>query len=879
MDDRQLVLNLMDLFAHIDVDGDGNLEWDEFTTYIVEQGMAREDGIDSHQIRKYLPSTVEDTAIRLSVIDKIQYFEELDKLAAIDQNAGVVKLYSPEFQLYKEISHPDAQFISTAHLSKYHMIAAASTDQHLNFYDVNNGFKIARSFRTPCTMIDICYSQKTGILFGAGFNGTVYCWDPELIMEHAVLDESAPFEEESKSTRWKQFEKKKGMIGHTDMVLSLLEIPTLDSIASGSVDATIRLWDIKTGTTRKELTGHVQGVRSLAYCTDYRFLVSAGFDYDALVFNPYVEKLNFRLHGHNAPLVSVQCPPGTTQIITADVQGFVKIWDIRTFACMQTLSQQESHQVKSMVFMPPHRRIVTAGYELIAYDYEKQTSPEFTDDAPIVSAIYNHTLSSFITCSGNSVKIWSAKSGQLARVYTNLSETELTALCLDDRERKFIVGDHSGKILVYDYHNGAFMKDLTSHSAEVTSLVYCEGDKLVLSSSWDSTLFVHDEKVRPDKMSEKRIVLRQVLNAHSLDITCMAYSRPLSLIASGSSDFVLQIWDYERCKLEFSLTGHCAEIICCTFLDPFPLLCSADYSGAICIWLVRPHPSAYRLVTSFKSMLTVEQVTSITSMATRYDDVLNRYYLFTGDDRGEIRTWDLTRILQELRLEPIQVKANKYRSVRRIVTVDLKQGSFEDGDASIQSNHRRVKHAQPVQSELLPNSVVRQIASWKAHTDTIRSLQLITEPLSLLSASNDRYAKVWSLDGEPFGTLRQGSEFAGSSWTFPLDVELQRETKLNAADKCLSTVKKMEVEALKPVKTPRSMGTANLQSFPTVETLKPEELVDDGYNVLQDLADLERMLRRKEDTPVTSKRNAPKVTSSGYGTTYVPPSKGRTPRR
>ena len=61
------------------------------------------------------------------------------------------------------------------------------------------------------------------------------------------------------------------------------------------------------------MEGHEKGVRSLAYNSDHRFMVSGGFDYDALVWNPYVERLILRLHGHNAPLVGVEMVPNTPQ--------------------------------------------------------------------------------------------------------------------------------------------------------------------------------------------------------------------------------------------------------------------------------------------------------------------------------------------------------------------------------------------------------------------------------------------------------------------------------------------------------------------------------------------------------------------------------------
>lgn len=93
----------------------------------------------------------------------------------------------------------------------------------------------------------------------------------------------------------------------------VVQMPSLELVASASMDHTIRLWDMTTGKARRTLLGHtkvrhhpphccdfmypahtaaympLQGVRSLAYSSEYRFLISAGFDYDAMVWNPYVE--------------------------------------------------------------------------------------------------------------------------------------------------------------------------------------------------------------------------------------------------------------------------------------------------------------------------------------------------------------------------------------------------------------------------------------------------------------------------------------------------------------------------------------------------------------------------------------------------------------
>ena len=57
---KHLVRNLIELFKEVDVNNDGDLQWDEFTNYIVELGKEKKDSVFTDNFKDYFPSSIED---------------------------------------------------------------------------------------------------------------------------------------------------------------------------------------------------------------------------------------------------------------------------------------------------------------------------------------------------------------------------------------------------------------------------------------------------------------------------------------------------------------------------------------------------------------------------------------------------------------------------------------------------------------------------------------------------------------------------------------------------------------------------------------------------------------------------------------------------
>lgn len=226
------------------------------------------------------------------------------------------------------------------------------------------------------------------------------------------------------------------------------------------------------------------------------------------------------------------------------------------------------------------------------FEYSKPFTPELSDDHPIICAKYSHIRLEFYIAGERSIKIWNAKLGKPVRELKNILDSDITFIEFDHNHRKLIVGDHNGTVRIFDILSGVMINELEPHKGEISYIGYAGADNNLVTCSWDKMIKIHKDEIVSDIDKVGELVLRGKKGSHKKDIITGDYSHNLGLIATGSRDAKVRLWEYERVKFEDEIVAHSNEIVIVKFIPPFPLLVTADNTGVLMLWVTKPHKMA-----------------------------------------------------------------------------------------------------------------------------------------------------------------------------------------------------------------------------------------------------------------------------------------------
>ena len=328
--------------------------------------------------------------------------------------------------------------------------------------------------------------------------------------------------------------------GHTSWVLAVSWSPDDSTIATGSMDNTVRLWNPKTGESLgAPLKGHSKWITSLAW-EPYHLqtpgrprIASSSKDATVRVWDVVAKRIELVLSGHKDSVTRVRWG-GTGKIYTGSHDKTVKIWNANEGTLIHTLSSH-THWVNYLAL---------------------------TTDFVLRTAYHDHTTDIPQTQEG---KIAKAKERfeKAAKINDEIVERLVTA---------------SDDFTVYLWEPSKTTKPLArlhGHQKAVNHVTFSADGLLIASSGWDN-------HVKLWNASDGKFIA--TLRGHVGPVYMTCFSPDSRFLVSGSKDTTLKVWEMRTRKLKEDLPGHKDEVYAVDWSPDGGKVASGGKDKAVKVW-------------------------------------------------------------------------------------------------------------------------------------------------------------------------------------------------------------------------------------------------------------------------------------------------------
>ncbi|KAL4465065.1 hypothetical protein ABPG72_012248 [Tetrahymena utriculariae] len=511
-----------------------------------------------------------------NLIMKSIYAYELKKVIVSDQ-------YSDTFIVYDSNCEMDFKFRPTSqHLrgqvcidffwsEKQMRIGSVFRDNFLAFWDSNDNFQFEKSFNIGESILEeqskIWYISFIDKWVTSDNNKSINFWNLEK-------------EEVASSITSQLFQ---------NGIIALLEVEYLKVVAIGSSDNYVSVWDFLGQKLLFQINVSHAHLNIMSYFQTYQVILTGGYDNQICIyeFHPTYNDANKvgELQGHMSIVTAFKGIEGTPMIVSSDDKYNVKIWDVRTTNCIQSISikinlkTQYLQKIKYKTHYQNNLDIdlrnpikqIHATIERVFFQSSRVTSFEFDIDIQqkmkikkkakaqnsfLILAEGYQPLGTFlnikkqelIVCTSRDVRFFDILNGKIKKIIASLSENQedlITNFQILDSCQKILVSTQKGMLRIHDLKNGELLSEISAHTNEITGLKMDHLNKLLITTSSDSSILI--QKINPKLQSQK---YREVLNSHyGQEITLVEISVYHNIFITASHDNTLLIWSYEFGRL------------------------------------------------------------------------------------------------------------------------------------------------------------------------------------------------------------------------------------------------------------------------------------------------------------------------------------------
>ncbi|CDF37477.1 WD40-repeat containing protein [Chondrus crispus] len=305
---------------------------------------------------------------------------------------------------------------------------------------------------------------------------------------------------------WSMSEKKvlRSFRGHRSRVACVAMSGNGRRVVSGSLDKSVRVWDLETGAQVGDaLVGQMGPVSSVAMSGDGRRVVSGSLDWIVRMWDVETgAHVGDALVGHTDGVFGVAMNRDGRRVVSGSADESVRVWDVETGAQIGDALVGHTDLVWSVAMSGDGRRVVSGSEDKSVRVWDVETGAQVGD------ALVGHT-------------------------------GPVHSVAISGDRRRVVSGSAGECVRVWDVETGAHVGDaLVGHTNFVVNVAISGDGRRVVSGSEDKSVRVWDV--------ETGAQVGDTLVGHTHWVESVAISGDGRRVVSGSRDKSVRVWDVER---------------------------------------------------------------------------------------------------------------------------------------------------------------------------------------------------------------------------------------------------------------------------------------------------------------------------------------------